>query len=306
MNQMRIALALVGVLTLVFGMTACSRFGSRSHDGGYTAGDAALRDTIKKIDIEWTSGKVHLVTHTGSEVLLEEAASMVLPEDRQVHWRLDGSTLRVKFCAPGVRLGLFDYGEKELTVTIPETLRLEDVSVNAASADVAADGLMADALAVKTASGGIDISCGAETVELSSASGNVTLRQTGTAESTQIHTSSGRIDFRAERCERAALRSSSGAIETTVEEVSRLLAKTTSGSVSCRVEETVEKCELESASGSVTLTLPEELGFTAEVRCTSGDFRSGLALRQNGRTYVRGGGSAEVFVRTTSGNVEIR
>ena len=54
------------------------------------------------------------------------------------------------------------------------------------------------------------------------------------------------------------------------------------------------------------LSMPNNLGFTVKIDSVSGDFRSDLALKKDGKTYVYKDGSAEVFLKTTSGDMMIR
>ena len=67
-----------------------------------------------------------------------------MPEELRVHWWLEGSTLHVRFAASGAKQRAFNSWRKELTLTVPETLSLDDIEIRTASATVAAEGLAAE------------------------------------------------------------------------------------------------------------------------------------------------------------------
>ena len=53
------------------------------------------------------------------------------------------------------------------------------------------------------------------------------------------------------------------------------------------------------------LSMPNDLGFTVKIDSVRGDFCSDLALKKDGEPYVYKDGSAEVFLKTTSGDMTI-
>ena len=63
--------------------------------------------------------------------------------------------------------------------------------------------------------------------------------------------------------------------------------------------------KLRSTSGNVTVLLPSTPGFDAEIDTTSGDFDSAIALKQEGKRYSCGDGSASLQINTTSGNIRL-
>lgn len=286
MKMLRNAIVLIGIAAALLAMTACSGRISYANADKYSVGDASFDEPVEALDIDWASGSVNITTHSGSEVLLAEKTDPAATEDMRVHWWLDGTTLRVRFAAPGVSLRLIGWGQKELTIALPESLKLSGIAVNTASASVEAGNTRSDSLAVSTASGNMDIFCEAEEITLGSASGSISLEQTGTAALVQIKSSSGKISM-------------------TGAEIAELSAKTSSGSVSCALTGTIGKCAIQTASGSVGLRLPEAAGCTVNISTSSGDFQSGLPMTKNGKTYVYGDGRAEVSIKTSSGDIRI-
>ena len=286
MKMLRNAIVLVVIAAALLAMTACSGRISYANADKYSVGDASFDEPVEALDIDWASGSVTVTTHPGSEVLLTEKTDPTATDDMRVHWWLDGTTLRVRFAAPGVNLRLTGWGQKELTIALPEGRKLSGAAISTASASVEAGKLQADSLAVSTASGNMDILCDAEEITLGSASGSISLEQTGTAALARIKSSSGKISV-------------------TGAEIAELNAKTSSGSVSCTLTGAVGKCAVQTASGSVGLRLPENAGYTVKVSTSSGDFQSELPMKQDGKTYVYGDGSAEVSVKTSSGDIHI-
>ena len=308
MKLTKIIMACIGLAGLLLGMTACSAGETLSYANAerYCVGDTSFTETIEHLDIDWVSGRVNIVTHSDSSVLLSEETDFSAADDMRVHWWLDGTTLRVKFSAPGVRLSALGHGKKELTIKLPEAMKLAGITVNTASADITVEQIEADAVSASTASGEMDISCGSDEIELGSASGNIDLSQSGRTARVQVHTASGEIRSSLEQCEKAELDSASGKIDVSANELSELSAKAASGNVSCVIKKAAGRCELRTVSGEIMLSMPDDAGFTVRIDSVSGDFSSDLALKKSGSTYVYKDGGAEVFLKTTSGDMTIR
>ena len=289
-------------------LTGCTGFRTSSYANAdrYTAGDAEFTEEIKRIEIDWPSGSVNLVPHSGDTVLLSEAAEEGMPEELRMHWWLEEGTLHVQFATSGAKQRAFNFWRKELTLTVPETLSLDDIEIRTASATVAADALTAETLDVTTASGSIRIDCAANAIHLKSASGSVQLAQRDSAAEVRIDTASGRIDAALDHVDAAELESASGRIVLTAASLDSLSAKTASGAIRCELEAAPSTCRLCSTSGDVALSLPEDADFTAKVSTTSGGFESDFALKKDGRSYICGSGSAGIEIVATSGDVSIQ
>ena len=301
------AAAALAVLT-IHGLTGCAARGLNTYPEGekYSVGDAVFTEPIESIDVEWQSGSVRIATHAEDTVLLTEETETILTDDLRVHWWQDGATLRVRFTASGARTELLGMYRKELTLTVPETAVFQSVSLDSASARVSADKLTSDVVSISAASGAIDAVCDAQHILLNTASGDVSLQQTGFADEVNISTTSGSIDARLERADALHLRSASGAVYAEADEVNDLAVKTTSGRIDCRLRALSSgSTALSSTSGAVALTLPEDAGFLARVRTGSGSFRSDFAMRKDGEVYHCGDGSADVDIKTASGSIDL-
>ena len=297
-----IALAAMGTLT---GCTAL-RAGAYANADRYTAGDAEFTEPIDRIEIDWASGSVRILSHPGSTVLLSEEAEADMPEELRVRWWLEGSTLHVKFAASGARQRLTDRWHKALTLRLPEALSLGDVEIRAASANIEAETVAAKEIDVSTASGDMNLRCAANAIRLNSASGDIHLDQLDSAGEVSIESASGRIDANLTHVDDVRLEAASGRIDLSAASVDSLSAKTASGDISCTFEAAPSECRLRAVSGEVTLSLPEDADFSARISTTSGDFESDFPLKKDGRSYVCGSGAAGIEIDTTSGDISIR
>lgn len=291
--------------------------------GKYTAGGAVIDGAVKKLDIHWTDGVVAFVERKGDGIELSETAKKTISGDAALRWWLDGDTLRVQYA----KSGFFTLKSlnKTLTVALPEGMALEDVRIDATSADVKAPGLKADAVAVDLTSGDLELELTgpADSVALSGTSGDlhVTLQS---AKAVSAGTTSGaiRLDL-AESADSVALSSTSGDIGANLGSAKALTAASTSGAIQVQAG-SVEKASLESTSGninarltafgelkiettsgSVTAALSEKPGFLARIDTTSGDFDSAIALTRDGEKYGCGDGSGQLTIDTTSGDVHL-
>lgn len=295
-------------LTSVFALSGCSFMSSVTYANAekYSAGDAEITDKIERIEIDWQSGSVNIVSHSENTFLLSEKTEEGISDDLRVHWWLEDTTLHVKFAKSGTNLRLFRTRNKELTLTVPETVSLNDITIHSASAEIHAEGLAAETLSVSTASGNITVGCTANTVKLGSASGNIELTGMGKAERVGINTASGKIHADLGQADQVNLESTSGKIHITAASIDSLSAKAASGAVSCELDATPSECRLRAVSGAVTLILPDTSDFTAKISTASGDFASDFALKTDGNTYTCGNGNGTIDIETASGDVSIR
>ena len=152
---------------------------------------------------------------------------------------------------------MFDTWHKDLTLTVPEAISLDEVVIRAASAEIDAVDLVAETLSVSTASGNIDICCEANIIKLDSASGDIQLTQKGKADEISIDTASGKINANLSQADKAHFESASGKIKVTAASVDSLSAKATSGAVFCELDVTPSECRIRAVSGEATLILPD-------------------------------------------------
>ena len=287
----------------------------------YTAGQASITDTVRSLDIDWVNGAVHIAYGTENAVLLSETANKPVSGDKQLHWWLDGDTLRVRFTKPGINLH-WDI-EKVLTVTLPEGFGLENVSISATSGDLDIPALKADRLTLETTSGDTSAVADAVWITCSSTSGHIGLTSLGSAKEITAGATSGGIRIDAASADTLTAKLTSGDVSVKVGQVGKLTASSTSGKIRAEAESmaegsfhttsggidvqaaALEKLNVDATSGDVTVRLPADVGMTAHVDTTSGGFTYGIPMTSSDGAYVCGDGSAAVRISTTSGDVRI-
>ena len=278
-------------------------FGSYANAEKYTAGGTEIADGIQNLDIHWTSGKVTVAYHAENTITVAETCSRNLSEDEQLRWWVDGDTLRIQYAKPGLRIS-FNGGGKQLTVTLPEGIELNNVQINVTSADVTVPELKAKQLDIGATSGDMDVEAEAETVKAGATSGYLKLKFTGKADFIKIGTTSGDVRMEAESVKEIEAGSTSGRLEITAEENEKTEIGCTSGTVRVTLKKS-EKLHVGTTSGNVTVVIPAEPGFTAEINSVSGDFNSAMALTKSGNRYSCGDGNAEIDIGTVSGDISI-
>ena len=270
----------------------------------YTSGDAAITETVQNLDIEWTSGARNIEYHPENTVLLHEESKKAISKDRQMRWKLDGDTLRVRYEKQGFRLFSLAEAEKTLTVTLPEGTVLEDVSIDATSAALNLPGIQADQLSLDVTSGEINAAPIARVVRADATSGLIRLQLTENAEQISITTTSGDILLEMADADQVHAGSTSGNIMITAKSIEDLSAGSTSGSVQVKTG-SLETLKIDTTSGDVSAALPTQPGFTAYFDTTSGKVEYELPLAKQGDAYVCGDGSGTVKIDTTSGDISV-
>lgn len=230
-------------------LVACGSTYNRYPDGrAYNAGECVISGSVESIELNWVAGKVNIEYTNGDEISLSEQADRNLSKEHKLHWRLDGKKLIIQFAASGSRYpGNLN---KELTVLLPESLRLTDLTVNSVSAVVDAQGVCT------------------ENLRINSVSGNVKLAEA------QVRS----VEF-----------------------------DTVSGNMEIAANETPERIDGDSVSGSVTICLPADAGFAADVDSVSGRVTGPEGMTGNSKTgYAYGDEQCRISINTVSGGVHLK
>ena len=289
----------------------------------YTAGNASFTEKIEKIDVDWSNGELIIIQADTDKVTLEEECTQSLSDEEKVHWMLDGTTLRVKFCKSGTMIN--PTAEKKLTVTVPKDPSLLSLDASCASASLSAALSGADEINLSSASGEITAKLGGtDTVNMSSASGKIMTELSDTA-AVSISSSSGAMSVVASQADSLSLSSASGEIELNMagevssleidsasgdvtvngEAAKKAVLESSSGKISASFEKTPDTLEIGTSSGDVSLTLPEDASFKAEIDTASGAFECEFPTVRKGDTYICGDGKSEISFDTASGDINI-
>ena len=268
----------------------------------YTAGDASITGPVQNLDIGWASGTINIAYHKENTVTLTETAKKPISSDMRMCWWLDGDTLRVRYAKP--KIYMISTQSKELTVTLPENTVFSSVLIDGASGTVNIPALNADELTLDVTSGDIYAAVNARKIHIGTTSGHMELIADNTEEINASSTS-GDVFITADHADYVAADTTSGVIDCLIGEAEKISADSTSGSVRVDTGKAGE-LDIESTSGDVTLSVPEDFGFTAKIDTTSGKIEYELPLAKQGNSYVNGDGSANVDLSATSGNIKIK
>lgn len=231
----------------------------------YISGSGSVfADEINNLHIEWASGSVSIQTADVDTISFTETATgNNIPE--MVYAEHNG-TLTIQFGKPALQIGLFSFVEKDLTITVPTDWECKQLDIEAASADVSVNSLLANKAELDIASGDTKfIDCDLEQLEIDSASGDVQY-----------------IGY-----------------------LTSLECDAASADVTAVLYNTPTSISMDSASGDMTLTLPADSGFTASVDSMRGDFRSEFSTVFDGKTYLCGDGACRIELDCASGDIQL-
>ncbi|MBE5778010.1 MAG: DUF4097 domain-containing protein [Clostridiales bacterium] len=258
-----VALCLLICLSSIGG--GSSLFGGYTYENSkrYTAGGASISGRVNEMDISWIEGGVEVRYHDGDEIILEEEASGKLSRKTELHWYKDGHKLYVKYAASGSRS--FKNLNKKLTVLLPENMEMDEVKISTVSADVDVQGLEGENMTFETVSGNIILNkLDADNLEIDTVSGSIRMEQA---------------------------------------RVEKLTADSTSGDMYFAFDRNPDSVTTNAVSGNVTISLPGDAGFRAELDSVSGDVNCSLPAAMDGRAYVGGNGECIIKADSVSGNL---
>ena len=288
------------------GMTGGDSYANMS---AYKAGGADISASeVSSIEIHWPAGGVELTVNDGDTVSFSETANREKSEEEQMHYYVNNGKLSIQYSRKraSFSFGLGALLKKELTVSIPRSLVLDDLTVDAASAPIRGTELSAKDALIDSSSGAIVVSfANAENIRIDSASGKIDATVDCDVKSVKADTSSGAIELALQGTDTLTVDSSSGAIKVKAQSANDASFNSASGRIDAAFAETPAKLRMDSSSGSQKLTLPENAGFTAAVDTASGKFTCELPVAMNNKEYVCGSGEAQFTLDTASGDIEI-
>ncbi len=168
----------------------------------YSVGDAEIEDTIKKIEINWVSGNIHVIGEKRDTIAISETANKTLKDELRMRYLVSDQTLTIQFCISGkINVNAEDFDlNKDLTIYVPEDLELSMLQIGTVSADVEVKGvecekllvagisadtdirdtIIEESLRIETVSGSLNYCCKnkqiPETINMDSVSGNATIK----------------------------------------------------------------------------------------------------------------------------------
>lgn len=238
-------------------------------NGVNQTGSAGSADpaAIREIKIDWISGSVTVEPGDVQEITFLESGNGI--DKYKMVWKQSGDELVIQYSKDSSTAGFglhFGDGSKDLTVTVPRNWLCNSLELDTASADLTVRDVIIREMEIDSASGTAKFeNCTVSSLDVDTASGDVTF--TG---------SLNELDFE------AASASFTGVLENVPDQV-----------------------KMDSMSGDLTLTLPEDAGFTVSLDAMSSDFSSDFPTVKKNKSYVCGDGHCKIDVSTMSGDVAI-
>lgn len=177
-----------------------------------------------------------------------------------------GSTLEIEFGEDKWRLGGGKSTQKDLSVRVPRDWLCQSLEISAAAAGIWVDGLPITNVVLNTASGDCAFTdC--------------------TVEKMQVNAISGDLDY-------------SGVLK-------KLELEGASADCNLWLSDAPAAIGMNTASGDLNLTLPDNCGFTLDRSSLSGAFQSDFAITTENDKIVCGDGACQITFSSLSGNINI-
>lgn len=228
---------------------------------------SASTEAIREIKIEWISGSVTIEPGDVQEITFLESGNGT--DKYEMVWKQSGDELVIQYSKDSSTAGFglhFGDGSKDLTVTVPRGWVCDSLELDTASTDLTVRDMIIREMEIDSASGTAKFeNCTVSSLDVDTASGDVTFSG-----------SLNELDFEA----------ASASFTGVLENVPNLI-------------------KMDSMSGGLTLTLPEDAGFTVSLDAMSSDFSSDFPTVKKNKSYVCGDGHCKIDVDAMSGDVSI-
>jgi len=225
-------------------------------------------DSVREIEIDWASGNITVMTYDSTDTITFYEEGCTDTADAMV-WKQKSGELEIRFCAEN-RYSFFSIGKsfsKDLTILIPKGWECEKLDLDTASTKLYLSDLTVRKVDLDCASGDCRMeNCTVDAMDIDSASGDVYF--TG---------SLNRLD-----CDAA------------------------SASVYAELTNVPSRIEMDSMSGDLELTLPDDAGFTLTMDGLSNRFTSDFSTTSKNGRMVCGDGFCQIDMDGMSGSVTIR
>lgn len=283
-----VVLIVVLLLLLVFKVRIpVLHFGDKFDDSAYTvmdaSGEVSIVDSIRALDISWSSGSIHVTAYDGNEIILRETAQA--KDSDRLRYQVENGTL----CIRERNGSLLNVGSKSLEILLPAKAAtdLSSLEIDAASAATTLEDLVVRKLEIDTASGDVTATdCVFDSVDYDGASSVCRMENCSIGEF-EMDTASGNAIL-------------SGSI-------SKISFDAASGNLTAVTDVAPLEIEIDTASGDVDLTIPADSQFTLEYEKLSGNTNiSDFVGSFSDGKFVCGNGIAEYEIDTASGDLTLR
>lgn len=240
-----------------------------SQDGKSIA--AVYTGIVDELRIEWAAGSITILPITDADTI-RFWDDYTGDEEYMLHFDIEGDKLVLQFCdedwvIPSFGIGLENVPNKNLTVQIPASWLCEKLEIESASAKIELHDLNLNNVELDVASGAIGFeNCNVMHLDVDTASGDLIY---------------------------------SGTLMT-------LDCDSASATVVANLQNVPQSMDLDTASGNLDITLPEDAGFSVKLDAINGKFQSDFDFEKHNNRYVCGNGGCTIDVSAMSGNVHIR
>lgn len=273
-----------------------------SDSSKYLIGDFSVEaDGINEISVDWISGSVNISTNDGDKIIVSEDPAF--DEDEQLRYYIKDGKITIKFRKSGSYFGIFrKYKGKQLNISLPESLVLDDLDVELVSSKLTADDLLAQDIDIDGVSGSIELrNVSSDEISIEVVSGSVNV--SGKADELDIEGVSGSVDVEGE-FRKLDIGTVSGSIDADGD-FDIIDLETVSGSKTLNVLCVPSQIRVEAVSGHTDISLPKDTGLTIKSSAVSGSIRcNDEKLEKNSITKI-GDGSVKLDIDTVSGSVDI-
>lgn len=222
---------------------------------------------IRELDIEWVSGSILIQPADVEQITISE--SNVSDEKYAMLYQTRDGKLSIQFCKETATLSILSINttiRKDLTIFVPRNWTCDSLEIDTASADVEVNDLTIRDVEFDGASGVCKFeNCTVDTIDMDTASGDI-----------RFSGSLNILDF-------------DGA----------------SANISAVLTNTPTRMDMDTMSGDLELTLPEDTGFAVSMDTLSGHFSSDFETTMANGSHVHGDGACRISISAMSGDVSI-
>lgn len=225
---------------------------------------------IQDLEIEWVSGKIVLQTDDTADTIRIREDFRGNDQYRMVY-KQTGNTLSIRFSMDSISFTGFGFNltgdlSKDLTVLVPSGWICEELEIDTASADLLVQDMTIRRMDFDGASGTCDFeNSTVDQLDMDTASGNI-----------RFHGNLDTLDFDA-----------------------------ASASFRGELLNIPRNIKMDSMSGDLELTLPEDAGFSVTIDGMSCTFSSDFSYEMRSGRYIHGNGSCQIDVDGMSCDVMI-
>lgn len=187
-------------------------------------------------------------------------------EDQRMVWKQKGDTLEICYSEPVIHIGFFSYSSKDLTITVPEDWLCDQLTLDVASTDISLQAFKANEVELNSASGESEFqNCEIDSLEIDTASGSI--HYDGTLNALDCDAASANF-------------------------IGEFL-------------NVPRRIQMDSASGDLDISLPDNCGFRVTMDALSGKFDSDFPAVYTGNSYVYGDETCLIDFDGVSGSINI-